>query len=486
MAVLEQLRVRHILSNLDTVSHRELLKLIPKKYQYKDLDTRLKTQNYPSGLLSQLPKEDSYGILGHVAEHMLRKNTIEINLETLVQTVRLLVPSLDESAVQKIRISKTTEPFLSALRQTRHRLNLLLDSGVQFEPTIAQGHVQGHPDILTASRIFEIKLTGQIQKNWQDFLLQVYAYLALQPTVKSIHLVLPLQCRVWSAPADDWITEQAPKYLQILESVSVKLQTTVAEQNKSAEVILNRFSIGSHTVKTRSIASTISALNPILPWQIFLGSAMSTKVSVKADDLAESAKIIRERSLKLFVHTPYLLNLAIDPKTEDNYVVSSTRQHLNLANQMGFSGVVIHVGKYTTQDPKIARENMISNIRACLDSTSSTCPLLLETPAGQGSEMLTAWEDFMGLVAEVADERLRVCIDTCHVFAAGHCPVEYIQRTLKKYPEYLKLVHYNDSMDVCGSCKDRHALVGTGHIGAVKMERIAEILRDSGVPAVVE
>lgn len=482
---LEQLRVRHILSNLDTENRRELLKLIPKKYQYKDLDTRLKTINYPSALLAQLPSGDSYGILGHIAEHMLRFNTIDITTDNLINTAQKFVSTLDENSQKKIQTSKTTESFLTALKQTRHRLNFFLDSSAQFEPTLASGHVQGHPDIVTSTRIFEIKLTGQLQKNWQDFLLQTYAYLSLQPTVKSIHLVLPLQCRVWSAPAEEW-SAQAPKFLQILESASIKLQTTIAEQKKSADYILYKFSIGSHTSKVKSIASTVSTLDSNRPWQIFLGSTLSTKVNISSDDVARSAKIIHEKELKMFVHAPYLLNLATDPKTFDNYVVTSTRKHLSLANQMGFKGVVIHVGKYTFQDPKIARHYMIENIRACLDSASHSCPLLLETPAGQGSEMLTKWEEFMEFVAEIADERLRVCIDTCHVFAAGHCPVDYIQRTLEKYPGYLKLVHYNDSMDICGSCKDRHALVGTGHIGSVKMERIAEILQMADIPAVVE
>ncbi|NDB86359.1 MAG: hypothetical protein EB127_27225, partial [Alphaproteobacteria bacterium] len=409
----------------------------------------------------------------------------EITISSLIKVASIFVPTLNESQISKIQASKTTEVFLNILRKTRHKMNFFLDSSAQFEPTIQKGHVQGHPDILTQTRIFEIKLTGQLQKHWQDFLLQVYSYLSLHPSVKSIHLVLPLQCRIWSASADEWILT-SPKFLQILESNSIRLQTKVAEQNKSALDILNRFAIGSHTSKSRTILSSISTLDTTKPWQIFLGSAMSTKVNIKSEDLNASKQFISEHGLKVFAHTPYLLNLAIEPASLDNYVVTSTRQQLTLANQMGFKGVVIHVGKYTTQDPVVARKNMISNVLSCLDSATPSCPLLLETPAGQGSEMLITWEDFMGFVTEINDERLRICIDTCHVFAAGHCPVKYIEQTLQKYPRFLKLVHYNDSMDVCGSCKDRHALVGSGHIGSVKMEKIAEILMEAGIPAVVE
>lgn len=67
---------------------------------------------------------------------------------------------------------------------------------------------------------------------------------------------------------------------------------------------------------------------------------------------------------------------------------------------------------------------MKKNLLECLPLATKECPLLLETPAGQGTETLKAMKDFIEFVAEIADERLRICLDTCHVFACGHKPKE--------------------------------------------------------------
>jgi sugar phosphate isomerase/epimerase len=113
------------------------------------------------------------------------------------------------------------------------------------------------------------------------------------------------------------------------------------------------------------------------------------------------------------------------------------------------------------------------------------CPLLLETPAGQGTELLTKPEEFIDFVESFATPTLHACLDTCHVFACGHCPVKYVDAMLAK-PDLLKLIHYNDSMDLCGACKDRHAYVGTGKIGLEALTAVAEHAVSAGIPMVME
>jgi endonuclease IV len=92
----------------------------------------------------------------------------------------------------------------------------------------------------------------------------------------------------------------------------------------------------------------------------------------------------------------------------------------------------------------------------------------------------------VNFVAELKDPRIGICVDTCHVFACGHDPLQYIEYIYKTHPSLLKLVHYNDSAAPCGSCKDRHALFGTGHIGLEKMTRIAQFCREHTYPMVIE
>ena len=93
--------------------------------------------------------------------------------------------------------------------------------------------------------------------------------------------------------------------------------------------------------------------------------------------------------------------------------------------------------------------------------------------------------EFINFVDSFQDERLRVCIDTCHVFAAGHKPLEYIHK-IQERKDLLKLVHYNDSATPCGSCVDRHAYMGMGHIGIEGMKAIAELCTSGKVPMLIE
>jgi deoxyribonuclease-4 len=93
--------------------------------------------------------------------------------------------------------------------------------------------------------------------------------------------------------------------------------------------------------------------------------------------------------------------------------------------------------------------------------------------------------EFINFIESFDDKRIRMCLDTCHVFACGHKPIEYIQESLKK-PGLLKLIHFNDSLGACGSCVDRHAYIGTGNIGMEGMTQIADLCSKAGLPMLVE
>jgi deoxyribonuclease-4 len=160
---------------------------------------------------------------------------------------------------------------------------------------------------------------------------------------------------------------------------------------------------------------------------------------------------------------------------------------LTAAAQMGLKGVVVHVGKSTTQEPAQAIANMRTNLLTAMESATADCPILLETPAGQGTELLCKHTEFMEFIEQFDDDpRLRVCVDTCHVFAAGEDPLTYIKQVVLFHADMLKLIHFNDSEEGQGCCKDRHAAPGSGSIGFEKMEAIAEFASAEGVPMVFE
>lgn len=242
------------------------------------------------------------------------------------------------------------------------------------------------------------------------------------------------------------------------------------------------YHIGFHAPKHKTLPQTLMELPDYTkPYQIFLGNPQGSSLAVSDTEIAATAVLVKDLGVSIYVHSPYIINLCV----KNDWNVKLLQTNLKVAGRCGFKGVVVHVGKSTKQPLQEALATMRENILTALESATVVCPLLLETPAGQGTETLTAMDEFLQFVAGIGDERLRICLDTCHVFACGHDPLRYIHSSLD-YPGLLKLIHYNDSKDVCGSCKDRHALAGTGHIGLKGMTAIAELCRSQGLPMVIE
>ena len=247
--------------------------------------------------------------------------------------------------------------------------------------------------------------------------------------------------------------------------------------------------IGCHMKKLPTLLATIKQLKDSKgskgskPYQIFLGGPQISKVAMNMGDIVAAKVEIESKNHKIFVHTPYILNLATVFEKE-SWQYELFKKNIQISVAMGCRGVVIHVGKHTKQPYKVAVETMRTNLAEFLQYATTECPILLETPAGQGTETLKPMDEFCEFVASFSDPRIRVCVDTCHVFACGHDPITYLKKLENEYDGLLKLIHFNDSQAICGSCVDRHAPVGEGHIGLSKMTEIAELCKD--IPKLIE
>ena len=480
---MSHVRVRAILSSMDASARANLKKLLPKKLTVPDVETA----KYPSALLAIFPKEESYSLLGYVAEEMLRLPVAEITLDSLHVSITKWYPAYNPVMRAKIVKSKTIEPFLVQIRTTRTAMDAVLRGTLLFDAAVQYGTVEGHPDALTATQIFEVKLTGLLKKNWVDFLFQVFAYGALYPAATDLYLVLPLQGKVWHAPLGAWKTREA--YRDALNALSTGMvEPAAAKSPIPGQMLQLTHSIGNHVHKGKSVAATITSLAPARarPFQMFLSGPQSTKLVMKDEDIAAGCAAQSASAVRLYVHSAYVINLCHEPGTKEDYGVTCLIRNLQYSSAMGLRGVVVHVGKSTTMDLGVAEANMRANLLRALEHATDECPILLETPAGQGSEMLTTYETFTAFVRSFASTRLRVCVDTCHVFAAGQNPFTYIQQMYAADPALLKLVHFNDSATPCGSCLDRHAFIGTGAIGLAAMTEIADFCRDRLIPMLVE
>lgn len=484
------LRVRKVLDGMHASTRAALRRLIP----VADTVPELPTAKYPAALLAYFPKPNNYAALGVLAEALLKKPADAITLDTLRTTaidVRSIFDYTDRrltaAEFEKVAKSKTTQPFLDLCITTRKAMDTHIRGALSGESQLAGTHIVGHPDARTTDQIFEMKLTGDLKKNWSYFLCQVHAYAALDKAVNDIYLVLPLQSTVVHFDVRAWAGRA--KFLANLEAAAAKLLAPPAEPARAimpsadGADVLARYNIGSHMPKYPTLLETVLGLPTEKPSQIFVGAPQNSKLALKADDITAAKAVIESNRLQVYIHAPYIINLADD--TPDDWALNLLKKNLEAGAALGCRGVVVHVGKSKGADVGAAVEKMRVNIGRALEAATVACPLLLETPAGQGTELLTQTDDFIGFVCGFADPRLRACLDTCHVFACGHDPVKYVE-AITTTPDMLRLVHFNDSMDICGSCKDRHALIGTGKIGVDVLESVAAQALSLGIPMVVE
>jgi deoxyribonuclease-4 len=482
------LRVRQILHNLNVNQKTALKKLLPPKLPVPDCTTH----KYPSALLSSFPEDEigRYAHLGIFTEELLRLPSAEITLETLLEAMRGSITDCSDEMEAKVRKSVTTQPYLDCVKATRVALEAVLRSGAEegplkFEEEIQFGSVAGHPDMWNNTQVFEVKTTGMLKDNWTSFLFQVFSYGALMPSVKDVYLVLPLQKLVWHYKLDSWKTRT--EFREFLTSWSTTAQTDKVASGIQASLLCAEHAIGCHIGKQKTLLETVRAVSHSpAPFQIFLSGPQNSNIKSDDKDLAATRTLIESTGARIFVHSQYLINLS-NKDTPDAWHEKLLAKNLQICRAFGGQGVVVHVGKSVKLPKAEALEQMRGAIQRCLEHAHEDCPLLLETPAGQGTELLTDMKEFLDFVESFGSPKLRMCLDTCHVFAAGHDPKIYLETALAR-PGLLKLVHYNDSLGACGSCVDRHAHIGSGEglIGFPKMSEIAEICSAYEIPMVIE
>ncbi len=183
-------------------------------------------------------------------------------------------------------------------------------------------------------------------------------------------------------------------------------------------------------------------------------------------------------------HDSYLINLASPDDALWERSIEAFRVELLRAERLGIGGVVAHPGAYvnSSEDAGLARIIQALDQIHHLEPALKTCTLL-ENTAGQGTNLGWRLEHLAAIIADVTDpQRLGVCIDTCHLFAAGYplgTPDEYestidqIARTVGL--RRVKAFHVNDSKRELGSRVDRHEHIGRGKLG---LEPFRHLLND--------
>jgi len=237
--------------------------------------------------------------------------------------------------------------------------------------------------------------------------------------------------------------------------------------------------------------------------QVFVGNPRGWALS--AGKPAEDKAFRREleaRGTRAFIHAPYLVNLGSPTPATYERSAAVVAHNLRRAADLGAEGVVVHTGSFlsTEGDTEEQFATAMRQVREALlpvldELRGDEAPwLLLEPTAGQGRSLCAGVEDLTAyLTALDFHPRAGLCLDTCHVFAAG-APLDEVGGTTATVdrlveiggPGRLRLIHANDSMDVRGAFKDRHQRLGEGHIGTGAFAELLAHPATEGVPFILE
>ena len=207
-------------------------------------------------------------------------------------------------------------------------------------------------------------------------------------------------------------------------------------------------------------------------FQFFLRNPRGSKAkTLDQEDAAALMALLRERDmLPIVAHAPYTLNpCAADPRVQE---FAAMVMGDDLVRMASFPGNLynFHPGSHVGQGSEAGIEKTAALLNTLL-KPDTAATVLIETMAGQGSEIGGTFEEMGEILRRVElQEKMGVCLDTCHVFAAGYDIVYDLDGVLEQFERHigldrLKALHVNDSLFPLGSHKDRHAPIGKGCIG---------------------
>lgn len=231
--------------------------------------------------------------------------------------------------------------------------------------------------------------------------------------------------------------------------------------------------------------------------QVFTKNERQWKGKPLADDVIERWFAERERTGidRIVTHASYLINLA-SPKDDLRLKsILAYQDELERCDVLGIPGLVIHPGSHTGSGEEVGLATVAESLNRIHDYLPDIrTKTLLETTAGQGTNLGRRFEELATIIDGVeAKERVMVCLDTCHVFAAGYdirTPDGYAD-TMRQFDEIigierLQAIHLNDSKFPLGSNRDRHEHIGEGEIGPEGFRHLVNDPRLAGLPGLLE
>ncbi|HYP55996.1 MAG TPA: deoxyribonuclease IV [Solirubrobacterales bacterium] len=262
---------------------------------------------------------------------------------------------------------------------------------------------------------------------------------------------------------------------------------------ESADTML----IGAHVSTSGGLANAIArgAERGCESIQIFNQSPrMWRPTRYGPDDFAEFREAMDDSPVEaVVIHAVYLINCATKDAELRKKSLESLAHALRIGDGIGAAGVVLHPGAQKGEPHGPSMKRAAKVIAAALDETEA-CPLLLEQTAGHKGLLGRDFDETARLIELAgAGERLGLCLDSCHLFVQGFdvTDADHLSSVLDEADEKvgldrLRCVHVNDAAAPLGSCRDRHANVGSGEMGKKGLAAFLSEPRFEGLPATLE
>ena len=214
--------------------------------------------------------------------------------------------------------------------------------------------------------------------------------------------------------------------------------------------------------------------------------------AVDPEDLARLRRLLEEHAFgPLVAHAPYIMNPCSRDEGIRRLAAEMMAGDLQLMEHLPGNYYNFHPGSHVGQGPETGCRMVAEMLNAVLRPEQQTV-VLLETMAGKGSELGGSFEELRRILDQVdLQDRVGVCLDTCHISDAGYDVAGHLEAVLEAFDRViglgrLKACHINDSLNGVGSRKDRHARIGEGTLG---LEGILQVIRHpslKGLPFILE
>ena len=243
------------------------------------------------------------------------------------------------------------------------------------------------------------------------------------------------------------------------------------------------YTIGTHMSIAGGIAKTAENVVKMNAntMQIFSRNPRGSSYKTYAQEEVEKFQQIRKSYAfgPVLAHAPYTMNLASATEKTYEFACTVIREDIRRMDELQIDNLVFHPGSHTGIGEEAGITNIIRGLDQAITGTENI-KVLLETMSGKGTEIGYRFEQLKQIRDGVQHpERIGICLDTCHVFAAGYDIVHDLDGVLDEFDrilglELLRTIHLNDSLMPFGSRKDRHAVIGEGEIG---LEALLNVLR---------